>query len=437
MKRFNTSLFGILLALVMTTALWAGQAVELRLKDGSTWRGETDQQIELVFMQEGVQVTMAGRLLDAKDLYIKVEGDIAGKHTTRVIFNSDLVSVRSLGSDAKATDDQPRTTTRQTTDKSADNPGKPGNEKAKSGHGPYVFLLPCEGMVGESLRHEEIVKIGEHADEYGPGQIIVLRIASNGGLVSESEQINDAIWELRERHRVVAWIHKAFSAGCSTAMACHEIYMMTEGAAGSVTTINGSSAIQGPEQDIHIDSMVRTATKSGYSEHIARAMKASRFMCSYDKDEETGEVTFYPDLSGKYVLSDGSSNLCFTSSNAVHCGFAKGIADNEEELAKLLDLDHWNEPDDVGREIAKDWQDTVERAKKAITDLSIQYQVGGTGTGDPLVVYGTQLKVIRQLIRWWKRAPNVCMLNGVPPVEYLENQEEELRRAIARLRENR
>jgi aspartyl-tRNA synthetase len=38
--------------------------------------------------------------------------------------------------------------------------------------------------------------------------------------------------------------------------------------------------------------LVKIAREAGYSEHIARSMKLKKYMCSYDKDEETGEIDF-------------------------------------------------------------------------------------------------------------------------------------------------
>ena len=62
-----------------------------------------------------------------------------------------------------------------------------------------VLYLPLEGGVGQEFRHQEIVKIGEYADELSPGggAIIVLKINSNGGLVAESIKINDTIRDIR------------------------------------------------------------------------------------------------------------------------------------------------------------------------------------------------------------------------------------------------
>ena len=140
---------------------------------------------------------------------------------------------------------------------------------------------------------------------------------------------------------------------------------MTEGTAGAVTTWNPGSgqSIKGEDLERSMDHLVDIAKRSGYSEHIARSMKTNKAVCSYDKDSETGEVTFYGDETGEFLLSAEDQNLSFTSSSALHCGFSKGTVDTEEELAAALQLPKWHEVTDYGRRIAKEWLNTANRAR--------------------------------------------------------------------------
>ncbi|UCD75284.1 MAG: hypothetical protein JSV91_16055 [Phycisphaerales bacterium] len=436
MNRSLPQLVASLLVLVLVSAALAGQSVEIRMKSGAKWRGEIGAIVELTFAQGRGETTITGELLKVADLYVVVKGKMAGKMTKKTIFKSDIISIETAGAVASDEDRPPKSGPEK--EKTVTGVGaKPEEKPAADDDTPKlgVFLLPLEGEVGTTFRHEEIDAIGEHADQFGPGQVIVLRIKSNGGLVTESLEVRESIYKLRERHRVVAWVDKALSAGCSAAMCCEQIYFMTDGVAGSVTTIAGGSAVQGPEQELHIQSMVDLAVRQGYSEHIARAMKASRFMCSYDKDEETGEVTFYGDMSGEHILSDDKSNLCFNKTNALHCGFSRGTADTEEDLAKLLQLPEWHEIDRYGRDIAKEWQETCERAEKEIP--RIRERLGyKSSAGDIIERLGAQINLLKQLVRWWDRCPNVAQ-KMLPPKEDLERQIEELRRELARLRRNR
>lgn len=428
MKRIVSCLFALGLAAML--ALPALADVEVRLKDGSRWRGDVDDRIVVTYTEQGIEVTMTGRLVKAADLYVIVEGDVAGQVRQKTIFRGDIVSVRSESGGSAA----PGKTTRR--------PGAARNEAAgdavprdDQGRELGVFVLPMAGMVGGPFRHDEIEQLGKFIDEnYGPGQTIILEIDSNGGLVIESIQIYETIQDLKKRHRVIGWVKKAISAGCMTAMCCEEIYFQTEGTAGSVTTLAGGQSLKGAEAEEHVEDFVKTAKTSGYSEHIARAMKLNKYMCSYDKDPETGEVTFYGDKRGEFLLSDENSNLTFNASNALHCGFSKGTADTPEDLARLLNLPQWHEIDDLGRRIAKSWQEECKKAEYEIPLLMQRFNYEGSGGGDQLEILGRRLKILRELIRWNEKSEFVAQSNGAPPKEWCELQIELIRKQIADLR---
>ena len=254
--------------------------------------------------------------------------------------------------------------------------------------------------------------------------------------MSEPTQIGKAVYEMRNRHRVVAWIEKAISAGCQTAMYCNEIYFMRQGTAGSVTTwsMGTGQAVRGPQLEKILQEFVEVAEANGYSKYIALSMKLNEYKCSYDKDPVTGEVTFYGDLSGEFKLSDENSNLCFNASNALHCGFSDGTADTPEQLAKLLNLPKWNEADDYGRRIARDWQRTCEKAKIEIPLAFERYKYKNRSTGDPVVIIGTHISITEDLIRWWSRCHNVCEMMGVPDPDDLEREVVRLRKQLADMR---
>ena len=416
MKYSPLRIFACCFALAIVATALAAPSIEIRLKNGSAWRGELNDFVQVKFVEQNVEIQLTGRLVDATKYYIKIDGELGMK----TIFNGDIRSMRTVeANDAvEVTPGQKR------------GPDSAAVKETVDDDAPGVFVLPLKGQVGLEFRHDEIKMIGEEADKYGPGQIIVLIINSNGGLVSESELITETIWDLKKRHRVVAWIEKAVSAGCSTAMACDEIYMTTEGTAGSVTTITGNQQ-HVPEDEVQemIAFFVRIAEEAGRSEHIARAMKLRKFLCSYDKDAQTGEVAFYGDLSGEFVLSDAESNLCFNSSNALHCGFSDGTADTQEDLAKLLDLPRWHEKSDYGRRIAKKWRDTAEKANEEIPRLIARRSYWKT-SGSAEERIGALIQINLELIRWIDRAPNVAR-GKLPPKEFLEREVKELRKQLA------
>ena len=180
----------------------------------------------------------------------------------------------------------------------------------------------------------------------------------------------------------------------------------------------------------HTEALAQLAIENGYSEHIGRAMKENKYMCSYTKDPVTGVVTFFGDLSGDHVLSDSKSNLNFNSHDALDCGFSKGTADTYDDLAKLLHLPKWNEKDDYGRKIMAQWTKTYERATEQIPLLMRRAQYWKSGSGDPVQVLGGQIQILKELIRWWDRAPNVTRMMLRPKYQ-LEQELEVLKKQLA------
>jgi ATP-dependent protease ClpP protease subunit len=281
-----------MLMLVLASAAVAGDAVQLKLKDGSTWRGRINDTVDLKFMEQGVERSMNCRLVQVEDLYVKVEAMITGQLRQKTIFRADIVAMKDTDG---VGDSLPPSMDIKPTGSTAANANAEPPVAASTGQ--CVFVLPMDGGVGQTFRHEEIEMVGKEADKYGKGQIIILVINSNGGSAYESQLIGQTIADIKKNHRVIAWIHKAISAGCQTAMCCDEIYFMTEGTAGSVTTWDGrGTSIKGEELEKSMEALAQIAESAGHNKYIAYAMKTNKEMVSNDKDPKTGKVTIYPDL---------------------------------------------------------------------------------------------------------------------------------------------
>lgn len=429
----NLVLLFFVLALLAPTAL--AQSIDLRLSDGSRWRGQVSDQVEVKFLQRGTEITMTGVIVEAGDLYIMVEGSRPGDRRT-TIFKSDIRAIKTVQPQQQETPRRPATQTPR-------EPGttRPGNEqsatpKADARNDLGVFLLPLKGMVGVELRHQEIEAIGKEADKHGPGQIIVLKINSGGGLVLEGDHLARVMLDLKRRHRVVAWVEDAISMAAMLASFCDEIYFTTYGQMGAMTAgmLMADQSFEGAQLERWMRMTGDWMEAGGRSRYISEAMIHSPRMLSYDKDPRTGQVTFYNNLSGEFILSRAGQNLSFTASTAIHSGFADGIADSEEELAKLLDLPRWREINDVGRRLHSDWQTQVERARREVPLIFTRLNRGVMG-GSPLDNINHQIQQVTQLITWWDRAPNVMQFEmGVPPKEELERALAELRKQAADLR---
>ena len=79
MNRIHKSIVALCCTLAIATVAWAGQSVVIRLEDGSRWRGEVSNHVELTYMEQGIEVSFAGKIVKAGDLYIVVDGDVAGE----------------------------------------------------------------------------------------------------------------------------------------------------------------------------------------------------------------------------------------------------------------------------------------------------------------------------------------------------------------------
>jgi hypothetical protein len=313
------------------------------------------------------------------------------------------------------------------------------SEDSPSGLGNGVFYMPWSGMVGIGARHEEFEKIAAEADKIGPGQTIVIQIKSGGGLVLEGDRIHDTLVEIKKRHRLVAWIKEAISAAAFTALHCDEIYMMKNGAMGSIVMFSGQTAIKDAALDAWIQELAKVAVIGGRSPIPAVCMVTRTKMASYDKDPETGKVTWYPDMRGEFDISDANNVLSLNADNAVHSGYVDGIADTKEELAAHLDMQEWKEVNNSGQKIYDDWQETLRRARKELPKLFARMQFKGSATGDPAVQLGTRIQLFERILYWYDRAYPLCVYEiGLPPERGpLERQLKEMKKQLGDLRKAR
>jgi hypothetical protein len=300
-----------------------------------------------------------------------------------------------------------------------------------------VFVLPLEGMVGVGLRNEEMEKLEKIADTFGPGQVFIIRINSNGGLVIEGDEINVSLSRIKQKHRLIAWIEKAISGGAFTGMHADEIYFTPEGSLGSITMMSGQTEVS-QVRDPWKERVAEIAALGGRDPQIGRAMVFSEEELSYDKDDKTGKVTFYPSMKGKYALSRKGENLTLNSTNALHCGFSDGTAATEEELFKLLDLDNPErfEINDAGHKIYRDYQALIKRAQTEVPLLMRKLEIEGTGSGDQRIILQRRIKNAQDLISWIDRAPDVLQYElNIPPQAKQELQKRiaEWRREIAQM----
>ena len=306
---------------------------------------------------------------------------------------------------------------------------------------PKVFLLPFEGTVGSFARHNEIKQIGEVADQYGDGQIIVLLVDSPGGLVREGDEIHATMLELQKRHTLVAWIRKAISAAAYTSFHCPQVVFMPSGALGSITMFGGDKAAEGARLAAWVKEVGDAAESGDHSREMAEAMVTNTEICSYDPAEGNKGPVIYGTLEGEITLSTAEENLTINATDAEACGFSIGTADTVEELAQVLGLPRWYETTDDGRKIHKNWFRTLERAQKELPDLFVRAMGQRGATGDQIKSLTRQLSSLRKLMKWHKNLGENTMIMfsqdaGIQfvPLQYLEVREKEMEEELAQLR---
>jgi ATP-dependent protease ClpP protease subunit len=428
-SRIRIGLLAFTLAFTGVTTTAFAKDHELPLKDGATWRGADGDEVKVVFSEQGVEQSMTGTLesIQGREGFeiIVVKGLIAGRDARKAIFAPDILSLTTVksgdgGADVADLNTKPI-------------PGTGTKDSTKG-----VFYMPWSGMVGIGARHDEFEQLAAEADKLGPGQTIVIQIDSGGGLVLEGDEISKSLIEIKKRHRLVAWIKKAISAAAFTAMHCDEIYFMKSGNMGSIVMFSGQTAISGVALQEWIKELAKVAEIGGRSPIPAVCMVTRTKMASYDKDPDTGKINWYPDMRGEFDISDANNVLSLNAENAVHCGYADGVAETKEELAALLDLEEWNEINPSGQKIYDDWQGTVKKGRDELPKLFARMEYKGTASGDQEVVLGTRIQLYQDIIRWYDRCEPLCKYEfGFPPKSVMERQLLEMKKQLGDMRRAR
>jgi hypothetical protein len=277
-----------------------------------------------------------------------------------------------------------------------------------------VFLAPLKGEIGGVVRAEELAQIGKEADCFGPGQVIIVKLFSNGGVYPEAFKIADQIAALRQRHRVVIWVDKAVHAANIPMFAGREILFTSTGLAGTVWTWN-----PGPEYWIPdskriagrgLGAFLDPAAPGHHDEIMQRAVYCCHLACSYDRDIGTGEVVFHPDDTGAYQLIPGECKQpCnFSNSSAWHCGLSSGTADTTDELIAMLGLQRPHVRNDFGERLLIARREFVELARNEIQRLTCRFKEERTVELNSETRRAEQLEILDHLLSWVRSCPDVA-----------------------------
>jgi hypothetical protein len=293
--------------------------------------------------------------------------------------------------------------------------------------------------------------------------IVILKINSGGGLLLEIQRISDVVHnEYKKKFRTVAWIESAISAAAMSSHCLEEIYFMPQGNYGACTGWSGAlNAVKGRQLEEVLVMMERISARGGHPKEIMRAMQiggdpaviqelqiaAPSGELSADIDVN-GNVTWYQNLAGKYVLNPkgGVKILTFNAEEAEKFKFSRGTAKDIDELARAMGYQEiewvgtkkpgYAYPICAAEETQIKWRKDITDAEQNFGRLMENYQRSlQTAQGTPPEDRGPWISkakaALNDLRQIAKRFPNFQLLQGLER-EWFDQQEEIIKRLTRR-----
>lgn len=279
---------------------------------------------DTVVLKDGTKVE--GTIERELDGSVWIRTKVAGIETTKFILSD---SIEKIDRDSKPADAAAAT-------KDADK----GEPKARRAGVPRGVVISLEGTVGIQMAaktlHDLVPVIEKEVGDDGTG-IVVFKINSGGGLLLEIQKLSDVIQnEYKPKFRTVSWIESAISAAAMTSHCVEEIYFLPEGNYGACTGWSGAlQAVKGEGLEQVLYMMEKISARGGYAPQIMRAMQINEPL-SCTINEKTGQVSWYQNEEGEFLVNRGDSILTFTAPQALKYKFSKGTAKNLDELAKAM-----------------------------------------------------------------------------------------------------
>jgi hypothetical protein len=390
------------------------QPVSFNYGDELTWNGELGQTVSIQYNDRGTIKQLEGSITKIRSKFIYVAGEL--------IFITDILSISGSDTDAATVKESVSgTTPKQNTIEQTLKPRKDGDLPIT------VFMLPMVGGVGKDMRSTELKLLAEYIDEnYSPGQIIVLKVDSGGGAGRMWSDIRDVIFEVRENHRVISWIHDdAISAAAMTVYCCDEIYYTSLGKVGSCSGYRGdpNNPLSTAEQQDMITEMEKVIARSSRPIYLSGCMFLLDRWLTYDKDPLTGEITYYGTSQGEFPLSTGT-NLTLTAKTAFDAGLSDGIANTEEELLALLNLEG-AEINHHGEELFNGWKKSFKNFNDTIEELQFVFLNGDRFANTDKKRINSQIKAGENILKWAKKLGEIALYNGLD-----EDMQERIKRQI-------
>lgn len=387
-----------------------------------------------------------GTILKELDGYIWIRTKSSGIEREEVIAPTDILRVeRAAAPAAPATP-------------AADKPAEPTPAATPgtriSGAAPRAVVITLGGPEGDMVGLYMTAKVLKDIiptleEELGPKgereRIVVFRVTSGGGLGLEVQRISDVIHnEYKPRFRTVAWIQSAISAAAMSAHCMDEIYFTPQGNYGACTGWFGQlQAVKDRGLEEMLFQMEKISARGNHDPRVMRAMQIDEPL-SADIDAN-GDVTWYQNEDGKFVLNRKGYILTFNAQQAKQFKFSRGTALTLDELRRAMNL---TEVEWIGKPtkgsiwpISKAEETNVRFRKQVKEDEERQneyftlFQVGMNLAEQLRDDKDRQAKVIKiardnldNIERMVRNNPNFALLIGLMPDQFKEWMEEQRKR---------
>jgi hypothetical protein len=215
---------------------------------------------------------------------------------------------------------------------------------------PTYYVIPLHGAVGETYLADMLEKSLADAEKRKP-TVVVLDIASPGGLVDEAQLIVKTLHKYNKTLRIVALLDQSLSASAIVSLSAPTIYMKSTGTIGAATAFDGSNPdlprdIQEKFQSAWRAVARNSAEEGGHEPLLAEAMIDNNMSLHLETVDGKKVVKEGP---GATMLTRPGRILTLTSREAVGCGLAAGVADDFDELGEAMNLKGWRECPGLGK----------------------------------------------------------------------------------------
>ena len=421
LKRISSVLAAavIAMAVVFATPSASFAADKVTLKDGTVLEGK---------------ITREGEGF----LFIKIK--IGSIEQEKLVATSDIKTIERDGAakDPKSADDA-----KDKKDPAVAGDAKAGESKPAHSGATRVAILnfgppsSWQDKIGNTVGLEISVKA--FADvvpklEKAKVDVVVIRVNSGGGLGLEVPKFQELFEKVyKPKFRTVAWIESAISAAAMSPYVIEEIYFLPEGNLGACTGWYGNlQNVEGVDLEEMLIMMEHASALGKRDPKIMRSMQIQEPL-SCNIDPVTGEVTWFQDTSGQYLVNQPHTILTFNAKDALRYKFAAGIAATKEELAKAMGLSEveWVAQDatDYVDQNMRECDKSEKTFQNAYEKFAIAYNLAAQI--QDCKARGSQIAIARRYLSEMRRLtnvnPNFGLMRGVDE-DWFRQRDEELRK---------